>query len=208
MASLADDLALTQALVTANAPQLAQNDSALLTNILSAFVSAANQTAYLVTSSTPNMFVSSATGDALKALAADRGVTVFLGTAATAYCVFKTSQPVPTGTTVTIPVGTVVSTVGDGITATPIAFTTTNQVTITAGNTLSTLATLAATSAGTAGNVAEGTITVIVTPGLLGTLSVSNAHSDVVAAAVRRARARADRTPGTTRKSARPARPT
>lgn len=171
--SLADALARFQARAQSNLPQLAVGGTSVAFNLARAFLSDAEDTRYLITQSAPNMAVSTATGAALDAKAADYGITRGPGTYSTGTVIFS----VPSGVapvTYTFPAGTVLSTPGDGVTSQPVYFTTTAATSISSGSSSSPSVAVQAQKAGSGGTVGAGAISVIVTAGLSG-FTVTNA---------------------------------
>ena len=172
--SLADALTTFQARCQANVPELAVGGTSRAFGYARSFLSATDDITYLVSQSAPNLSWQTASYEGLLVLAGNYGVTVSPGTAASASVVFSLSSGTATGSLV-IPAGTLVSTVGDGLTTFAQYFTTQAAATISSGASSSSAVTATATVPGIAGNVSAGAISVLNTQGLAGAYTVTNA---------------------------------
>lgn len=168
-----DSVALFQARCLANLPQAAVGGNSVIYNLAQAFLAADADTNYALTQSTPNLFLAQATGSALDAKAADYGVSRNIGVAAIASVVFSVQSAAPA--TLTIPAGTLISTVGDGIVTVPVIYVTTAVATISSGFTASNAVSAVAQTNGVVGNVAIGAVSVVVTSFSFGAATVTNA---------------------------------
>lgn len=159
--AFSDDLSRAANRLQANLPQAAVGGSSALYNLLSAFMSSKADTDYLIAQSALNMFLTSATGSALEAKASDYGVSRNLGVASVVTLVFSTQANAVT--TVSIPAGAIVSTPGDGVTTIAQAFVTQVATTIAAGTNTSAPVAATCTISGIVGNVANGSVNVVIT---------------------------------------------
>ena len=157
-----DDLARATSRLQVNLPQAAIGGSSSIYNLLSAFMSSKADTDFLIAQSSLNMFLTTATGAALDTKASDYGVSRNLGIPATVTLVFSTQANAVT--TINIPAGVFVSTPGDGVTTIAQAFVTQVATTIAAGTNTSAPVPANCTVSGIIGNVATGSVTVVVTP--------------------------------------------
>lgn len=173
--AFADNLATFTQRMTANLPSASVGGQSVLLNLAQAFLSADADTQYLIQQATPNLFVTQATGANLDAVVANYGVSRNLGVVATGSVVFSI-QAAATAT-ITIPSGTVLSTVGDGVTTIPQLFVTGATATINISATSSNSVAVTATVPGSAGNVLASAISLIVTPVSSATYTVANASS-------------------------------
>ena len=178
--SLSDSVARFQARLGPNAPTLATTGAnTILMQIANAVLADGEDTRSLITAGQSSLFIATAVGTALEAKAADYGITRNRGSAAAATVVFKSQTPL--GQSLIIQSGTLVSTVGDNISSIPQVFRTGLVAgaapIFAAGQTISPVIPVINVAPSAAGNVAQGTITVIMTP-LVAGISVSNAVGD------------------------------
>jgi|GEM_PF-6517545 len=173
MPAFADNVALFQQRITANLPAASVGGQSVLFNLAQAFLSADADTQYLIQQATPSLFVLQATGANLDAVVANYGIARNLGSAATGNVVF--SVQVAATATITVPSGTVVQTVGDGVTTIAQLYTTQAAATINIGATSSNSVAIVANLPGSAGNVAIGAISVISNPSSTASYTVTNA---------------------------------
>ena len=166
-----DTVALFQARLQANLPGAAVGGNSMFLAYAQALLAAVDDTNYTIAATAPNLSITTAAGPALDTKAADYGVSRSLGVAATGTVQFSVNPAA--AATITIPVGTVMQTPGDGITTIPISVATTAIATISSGQTTSASVAVQALATGTTGNAAAGTVTIMATA--IGGVAVTNA---------------------------------
>ena len=130
-----DTVALFQARLQANLPGAAVGGNSMFLAYAQALLAAVDDTNYTIAATAPNLSITTAAGPALDTKAADYGVSRSLGVASTGTVQFSVNPAA--AATITIPVGTVMQTPGDGITTIPISVATTAVATISSGQTTS-----------------------------------------------------------------------
>ncbi len=154
--SFADDYTAFQTRIAAMAPYITLDNTSVIMILGQAFLSSIADLEVALSQSAPNITYTTAAGTALAIKAQDYGVSPSNGTAATISVVFFTQ--VAPATTITVPIGTIVGTGGDGVTTPSVNFSTMASVVISSGTTASSPVTATCTTTGSIGNVTAGSV--------------------------------------------------
>ncbi len=155
-----DSLALWQARVSSNIPNLSLSDMMYGVAFAQSILSDNQDIRVLLTQSASNISVLSAVGLPLDALAANVGLKRIPATPTVLTLQLSRANPADTSQTLTVQAGSVWSVQSDGQTTPAIAFATSQTVTISSASATPAAVTATATTAGSAGNVSPGSVIV------------------------------------------------